>query len=217
MKFLPNDQARYRGFTLVELMVTLAVLTIVLGVAAPSFSGYTDSRTLARAAERVYGHLQRARSESLARSRTVGVNFSVDGSEAWTYGFASTGDSLPIANNAGCNTAQTSATAAGACVIVVNDGDATIHGVDGAEDTDDLVLKRFTNTDATDGITMNIANFDRGDNLITFEPQRGTAEGGDITLVSAGGRRLTIQVGALGQITICSPDDSVGGYRSECN
>jgi type IV pilus assembly protein PilE len=54
-----RDLSRFRGYTLVELMITVAVLTILAGIAVPLYSGYIRE-----------GHLTTMRS-SMAGLRTI--------------------------------------------------------------------------------------------------------------------------------------------------
>jgi len=64
---------RSRGFTLVELVVTIAVLAIVLAIAAPSFQGMIERWRARQAAESLSSTLYYARSEAIRRGGNVTV------------------------------------------------------------------------------------------------------------------------------------------------
>lgn len=72
------------GFTLVELMVTVAVLAILLSIAVPAFQSTLDKRRLVGAAEQLYTDLQYARSEAIRQNKNVTVYFT--GTSTWCYG-----------------------------------------------------------------------------------------------------------------------------------
>jgi type IV fimbrial biogenesis protein FimT len=59
------------GFTLIELMVVVALAAIVLALAAPSFSGLLERRRLEGAAAELGTDIQYARSEAVQRNRNV--------------------------------------------------------------------------------------------------------------------------------------------------
>jgi type IV fimbrial biogenesis protein FimT len=61
------------GFTLVELMVTVAIASILLAVAAPSFLNLSSSNAAKNAAHRLQDGLAYARSEAVTRSVNVSV------------------------------------------------------------------------------------------------------------------------------------------------
>lgn len=65
-----------RGITLVELMVTIAVLAIVLGMAVPSLMDYFDRARVKGAAEAVYADLRLAQAESVKQNLRVDVTLS---------------------------------------------------------------------------------------------------------------------------------------------
>ena len=193
------------GFTLVELLISLAVSVVLLTLALPSMQSFMDSARLVDATEQVYSHLQQARIESIARSRDIHVNISANGSP-WVYG---------ISHRNNCDTTQTAADGVNACVLVVDDADTddAVDPGDGSVDTGDLVLMRFDSTPHA-GISAT-----GGDFQITFSALRGTSSGGTIDLTSPKGRKLTVTVGLLGQINVCYAQDSsdaITGYK-ECS
>jgi len=68
-----------RGFTLVELMITVVVLAIVVTLAAPSFSDLINRNRLIAAANEVVGVMQTARMEAVRRNTRVVLCPSSDG------------------------------------------------------------------------------------------------------------------------------------------
>lgn len=64
---------RQGGFTLVELMVTIAVLAIISAIAYPSFTSIINSNRLTAAANEVLASAQLARSEAVRLNQTVAL------------------------------------------------------------------------------------------------------------------------------------------------
>ncbi|KGO99393.1 GspH/FimT family pseudopilin [Novilysobacter defluvii] len=78
------------GFTLVELMVTLAVAAVVVTMAVPSFTSLINSNRLGSAANQLVAALQAARIEAVRRNARVVMCRSVDGASC-----AAAGDEWP--------------------------------------------------------------------------------------------------------------------------
>jgi type IV fimbrial biogenesis protein FimT len=183
---------RAAGYTLVELMFTIAILGIILAIALPTFSDYFEKNRLRGAADDTISFLAQARAEAVKRDRDVNVKTGGSGA-AWCLGANSAadptlGEQVPAAEDCDC-------TSAGACTI---GGDA--YTLDGAQYTD---------------VTIDAANDE-----FVFDSKVGTIDnltGAAFTLSSASDRwALRIDVSPLGQARACVPDgkDPLGGYKS---
>lgn len=75
-----TNQTRQHGFSLIELMVTVAVLAIVLVAAVPSFNEFRQRSALRGAADQVSSFFNNARFEALKRNSLVKVSMSRSGS-----------------------------------------------------------------------------------------------------------------------------------------
>lgn len=74
------------GFTLIELMVTIAVMAILLAVAAPSFNDVTLNSRLGSYANNFVASANLARSEAIKRNAVVVMCVSSDGVNCTTTG-----------------------------------------------------------------------------------------------------------------------------------
>lgn len=63
-----------RGFTLIELMVTITIMAIIATMAAPSFFNMIERQRLNRDTENLIAQLAQARSQAVALRRNVTVN-----------------------------------------------------------------------------------------------------------------------------------------------
>jgi type IV fimbrial biogenesis protein FimT len=71
---------RRRGFTLVELVVTIALLSLLLGLAAPKFSVWVRNARVRTAADSLSNGIRLAQAEAVRRNRQV-VFFFTDSSD----------------------------------------------------------------------------------------------------------------------------------------
>ena len=82
----PSARRASRGFTLVELMIVLAVAGILLGTAVPSFTNLLRSTTLTSATNDLFAAFLMARSEAVKRKARVVVCKSSNGTACASAG-----------------------------------------------------------------------------------------------------------------------------------
>ncbi len=84
-----------KGFTLIELMVTVGVVAILAAIAYPSFQGTLRSNRVVSATNEVAGLMSLARSEAIRNKRGGGVCGSTNGSScdgSWNRGMLAWSD-----------------------------------------------------------------------------------------------------------------------------
>jgi type IV fimbrial biogenesis protein FimT len=77
------QSARQIGFTLLETVITLAILAVLGAIATPSFSALVDRQRLQAAAHHLQADIALARYESAQRRQTVHLRFQTG--SAWCY------------------------------------------------------------------------------------------------------------------------------------
>jgi type IV fimbrial biogenesis protein FimT len=169
------------GFTLVELMVTLAVLAIVLVAAVPSFVDFFDKSRVRGAADNVISVISNARAESVKTDLDVNLAFTGSGT-SWCVG----------ANSATPPSGGAEAGAAAPCDCSVST-ECLVSGVRSAIDVG-----------AAPGVSIGTlpAALIFDSKLGVISPLGARA----VTLTSPRGKYdLTVQVNALGQARLCVP------------
>ena len=80
---------RDRGFTLMELLTTIAVALVLTTIGIPSLQQTLAKRRLSAAAEELYGNLQLMRAQAIKQNRPAYVSFFSDAG-GWRYGLDDT-------------------------------------------------------------------------------------------------------------------------------
>lgn len=180
-----DDRAR-SGYTLVEFLVTLAVLAILVTVAVPAFTDLIDNQRLRAAAQQIAADLRYARGEAVKRHAGIPIGVSFSPGERWCYGIS---QQLP------CDCSVQDWGSAEACLLDLSHR-RQLHTVQRHAQVE-LIEARFS-----------------GGQTTVFDPLRGIARAGTVALQSARGKRLDVRISMLGRVRICAPVDSVSpaGY-----
>ncbi|EFH73401.1 tfp pilus assembly protein FimT [Vibrio cholerae RC385] len=72
----------HRGFTLLELLITVAVLAILLAVAAPSFKNVIETNKMQRLANELHGFFIQAKSTAVLRRERLWAHVIMSGSSS---------------------------------------------------------------------------------------------------------------------------------------
>lgn len=179
-------QPRMRGFSLVELLVVVAVLGLVMMLGLPNISAWLQNTQIRNSAEAAISGLQLARAEALRRNRLV--RFSLV-------------DSL----NAGCNLA-----AAGPDWIVSLADPSALCNVAPADDVDPFIVQKRGNQEGSPNVVLAASA-----STVIFSglgAANGTLQidfsnpGGGACQTAAGPMRcLRVVVSSSGSVRMCDP------------
>ncbi len=125
-----------QGFTLIEMMIVVAIVAVLAAIAVPSFNDFFEKNRLKRAAEEVYGLLVKAKAETVVRNLNLSVSADTG---AWCVGYATT---------VACDCTETDPDTAGACAVPIA-GDNVLQVIDGAAFTGVTVSENFAGSGPT--------------------------------------------------------------------
>ena len=74
-----------RGFSLVEMLIVVAIVAIMAAVAFPNIAQYTRNYRIKGAAQQVAGELQAARSKAIMTNTNNGVSFVVVDRDSYRF------------------------------------------------------------------------------------------------------------------------------------
>jgi prepilin-type N-terminal cleavage/methylation domain-containing protein len=173
-----------KGFTLVELLVAIAILGILVTLAAPSFNSFIDKYRAKRAADTISAFLINTKSEAIKRNTTVRAVFNTAGA-TWCAG---------MTTKPTCD-----CTVANSCQFFQSDG-ITLDGAERVVRGSDYRGILLTATASTFAFTPQ-----RGRSNVAGNAEVTSANGLKVRVVVKN---------TTGRIRLCSPSGSgnVGGY-----
>lgn len=182
-----------RGFTLVELMVSLAVMALLTALATPSFVDFFERNRVRGAADAVASLINQARAEAVKNDLDVNIAMTGSGT-AWCLGgnaAAPPSEGQPAADALACD-----CTDAGACLV----GGRRL-AIDPGAYPDVRVSVALAPALVFDG-TLGALSPLGTQSLVLTSPQ--------------GRYDVAVQVGALGQARLCTPAGrpTMSGIRS---
>lgn len=178
---------RFRGFTLVEMLVTVAIIVILLTVAAPSFTGYLASKRVDSLMSELGTDLQYARSEAVARNAPVRITF---GTRCYVITAQPIDGTSPTSS---CSQTANPVLGAGASLV------KPVQITGASTDFTPLDSLAWIEFDPVRGI----ARFSTG------------AASGEVKVTASGGTpQLRAVVQTVGRFCIDSPDNSIRGYST---
>jgi type IV fimbrial biogenesis protein FimT len=185
-------KATERGLTLIELIVGIAIVSVVLALGIPSFSSMIQNTQVRSAGESILNGLNAARNEALRRNVNVSFRLTdTSGRIAWTV------DCVVSTNDCPATPIQS---------FSVADGGANARvGISTATTTPIYTTALSSGAGLSSGAAVTFNNL--GIPLAT-NPSDGTARITRIDLsnaVSADSRRLVIVLGTGGSIRMCDP------------
>ena len=172
------------GFSLLELMLVLGIAAVLLLQVVPSVTHMFDLQRLRGAADSVMSQIYFARSEAITLKQPI--QLSVDTS-AWCVG---------VSNKVSCSCAIADSTNTAACTLPVGAG---------------LKTSRLTD-DQFPGVTVSLTGFNGG-STASFGAVRGRSVPGTVRLLGGNSKELRVNVGSVGQLSLCTPSGAVvAGY-----
>jgi type IV fimbrial biogenesis protein FimT len=93
--------ARARGFSLLEVMVVVAIMGVVLAIGVPSYQTWIQNLQIRAAAESVVAGLQVAKNESIRRNMNVTLTMEALPGTGWKINLSDDVDGTPLQRRSG--------------------------------------------------------------------------------------------------------------------
>lgn len=203
------QKTKAKGFTLIELVITISILVILVTIGAPSFVDTLDKRQLINATQAVSSQIQMARSIALVRNQEIQLIF--NNTNEWCLGIT---DNLSTSDPCDCtlqatisNDGNTISFPANACTVGVPEPGSTERMLGSIQ------------SNSFKGITL---EFPEDNSSIVFEPSRGLLNDPpepvlEYTLTSARDKKTIVSVNVVGRVKACADEESLIGGIGQCN
>ena len=168
------------GYTLIEVATVLAIMTLLMGLSMPLFTGLRDRIELGAAADHLRSDLGEARTQALLRSRPVYVSFSRS-SDGWQWCWG-------LSLSTSCDCTQLDPAASGYCHVDVDAVSAQ------------PVLRVVSHRDHP-RVQLSALAFG---GVLRFSPLRPETLAGNADF-AAGARRARVVGSSYGRLRLCSP------------
>lgn len=190
---------RIGGFTLVELMITVAILAILLVAGIPSFREWLRNTHIRTAAESIQNGLRYARGEASSRGANVRFEF-VSSGAGWTV--------CELAGKTSCTSAASASADNTLQNFVAAGGSADVAPMVGTS-IGATASPLSTAASAGNGITFNALGRPIGYGTVAVSRI-------DLNTVGKDGRRLVILVSPGGMPRMCDPNLSLATSPQGC-
>jgi type IV fimbrial biogenesis protein FimT len=205
---LHRRHPRNKGFTLVELLVVLALVAIVLMLAAPSFRDMIELQRLRSASAQFVTDVQFTRTEAVSRQEVTGISF--QSNSAMSCYIVHTCATVP-ADTCTCTCMPSSNPSCSGAVREVRTvrlpADGGVSLAPERVGTSAFISSKITFDPATGGMTSWVAS-----GIFGLSPDTNTEFWAKATLISAGtAPSLRTKIGALGRTQVCAPGGRVSG------
>lgn len=195
-----TSRRRSRGFNLIELMITVSVLALLLGMGVPAMSDWMHNTQLRSVAEALQNGIQKARAEAIRRNKPVGF---------WLVTPATgTPDATCAASSASASWVVSLDNPAGKCDVAASTTTAprTVEVFGSSWSGINVAARASDGTTAATSVTFNSFG----------QPVAGTMPIGLINLShqQSGARLLRIEISSAGAIRLCDRGVPAGDARS---
>ncbi|MEJ8568493.1 pilus assembly FimT family protein [Elongatibacter sediminis] len=184
-------RAANSGFGLTELVATVGMVAVVIGLGIPSYENAVEKRRVAQGAEHIAAFVNSVQSESIKRNRMVAVSYATETDGSWCIG--------AVLGQLPCDCTETRPEANGYCAL---------EGEQWALRDRDIE-------------TPNLIRSVSGDGAYVFDPVRGLfTDSSDVMSLGLGAADSNYQVNLdvipTGRVSVCLPEpsESIQGFNT---